>query len=122
VAFTLPNFNIACNIWAPGDNPGDGDPPTFSDVPCQLYTLSRTGSLPSYMLRLDKSFAGLELHAGTTLSQGSGFVLSSMAGHFFGCLTRPFVVHSGFPNEYWAVMLIETDDDFVTQHTPNELP
>lgn len=122
MAFSLPNFNLTCNIWDPGHSPGAGDPPDFSAVPCQLYVFSRTNILPGYMLRIPKGITGLTLTAGTFLGAGSGFELSGMPGHFFSTLTRPFIVHCGFPNEYYATMLIETDDTFTIAHTPNVVP
>jgi len=122
MSFSLPNFNLTCDIWAPGQSPALGNPATFVGVPCQLYIISRPGSLPPYELRLDASFPGLTIQAGTALNFGNGFTISSLPGHWFGCLTRPFVVHSGFSNEYWAVLLFETHNDFLTTQTPCVLP
>lgn len=120
--YVIPQFNLTCDVWDPGLSPGAADPATYSAIPCQLYVLSRSQGLPAYELRMPSNIPGFVLTAGTAFTFSSGFEISSLPGHYFGTLTRPYVVHSGFPNEYWAVLLFETDDLFTTAMSPVVLP
>lgn len=47
MAFSLPTFNLVCNIWIIGDQPGEG-PASWQDIPCQLYLNSRTPVAQEY--------------------------------------------------------------------------
>jgi len=103
MAIRLPDFNIVCNIWRPPDVPTD--PPTFADVPCQLYIYSRTSTdikpgaydqfQPTIMLRVP---------VGTDVQVDD--VVEAAAGDGWLYTVR-FTdrMHRGFANEYFMGIL-----------------
>jgi len=112
MAYTLPNFNLLCDMWDPGHAPGLGDPPDHVAVPCQLYVLSRGSGAPQLQLRVPSTIIGLNIFVGTTPPVGSatGVEIDLFPGYYFAVTGNAVVMHAGFPNEYWACQLIHTDN------------
>lgn len=99
MAIRLPDFNLVCNIWRPPDVVTD--PPTFTNVPCQLYIYSRTSTdikpgafdtyNPTIMLRVPKG-TDLQVDDVVEAAAGDGWLY-----------TVRFTdrMHRGFANEYF---------------------
>jgi len=121
--YTLPNFNLLCDVYDPGHSPGNGDPPDYAGVPCQVYIPTRANPGATLTLRLPRDFPALSLITGTTppLGTGSGIVIAGFPNVFFACSSACRVVHAGFPNEYWSTSLVSTDDLFFNT-VPLNLP
>lgn len=107
MAFSLPTFNLVCNIWIPHDSPGDG-PASHQLIPCQLYLNSRVGAdqeygtswawSPSIILRLPIA----ELVAWE--QAGIIEIPSGNPDYYIPRLKER--MHRGFPNEY-LVMYVD---------------
>jgi len=121
--YTLPNFNLLCDVYDPGHSPGNGDPPDFVGVPCQIYIPTRANPGATLTLRMPRDFPGLQIITGTTppLGSASGFVIAGYPNVFFTAASGARVVHPGFTNEYWATSLISTDN-FFNNTVPLDLP
>ena len=121
--YTLPNFNLLCDIYDPGHSPGNGDPPDFMAIPCQVYIPTRANPGAVLTLRLPSDIPALQLITGTTppLGTGSGIVIDGFSNVFFAASSACRVVHAGFPNEDWSTSLISTDNFFFNT-VPLDLP
>lgn len=121
MAYTLPNFNLLCDIYNPGHSPGNGDPPDFVGVPCQVYIPTRANPTLTAVLRLPNNIAGLTITTGTTppVGSGTGFVITGYPNVFFTAGSASRVNHPGFPNEYWSTTLVSTDNHFNNTVTLN---
>jgi len=96
--YALPDFNQLADAWTNGVDP-TLNPPTYTNLPCQLYQTSRwldTGNA-SYVLRFPKQVVGAILPAfNFKITTYTNFV----AVYFEVQNLR--IIHLGFPNEYWA--------------------
>lgn len=121
MAYRLPNFNLLCNAWACNQTPTN-DPPTWEDVPCQLYVVSRpnVSVTPSYtndyyvewnfpiVIRGPRTEQPFDSYAN---QMGAGiWEVPVGSGNYYRTLMSE-VVHMGFPNEYMAVVVTQCDYD-----------
>lgn len=114
----LPDFNLLMHGWVHPNNPDNGDPPDFVDIPCQLYYESRQGSSAiSYM-------SSQEWPTSVVFRMPLGEIVEWMSAWIVGwndplgndTYYRPFFkqrVHAGFPNEYLAMLCVQCADDGV---------
>lgn len=103
MAYTLPNFNILCDVWILPAKPADG-PPTHVDIPCQLYRNSRLAdnNSPRAQLRLSTLSSPLVPTSGSGAAGNPIVECPSGSGNFYRAERGEFM-HRGFPNEYVSV-------------------
>jgi len=107
--FTVPQFNLALEVWRSGHAPL-GDPPDVEDLACQLYIHNRHNQditpgdgefwVPPIILRIPTGFQPLP---GDIYGVGGNVIVYYK--HRWGHL-----IHWGFPNEYWCVVVEMTSD------------
>jgi len=112
--FTLPNFNLLCNIWhgtvVMGDLPATPlvTAPDISLKPCQLYAASwqGTSTTPLSTSRLDLGFtmmlrvpAGTDLRDQSNASENDVVEVPAGSGRWYYVMQADDL-HKGFPNEY----------------------
>lgn len=97
MAFTLPIFNLVCNLWRPPAT--TSDPPT-SSPDCQLYYPSRS-TLPIEVPSADdfSPAAWIRFPWGTDVRVGDILEVAAADGYFYEVR---FVdrMHRGFANQY----------------------
>jgi len=120
--YTVPNFNVFCDMWAPPTTPA-ANPPSFAAVQCQVYVFSRTpqlmfhpGSgrwLPVIIVRIPFAFAvtlgpdWIVAVAGS-FAQGTSYVKSQYLQ----------LMHAGFPNRYYAMYCLQCNANGTIPKTP----
>lgn len=101
-------YNLTCNVWAAGLDPSV-DPPTYTDVPCQVYVPSR--SYNQYSVGGDLQLSSY-LRIPVDLTQVHDIAYHYEAppgsGFFLACIATEWV-HKGFFNEYWAIICVRSD-------------
>jgi len=110
MAFSLPNFNLLCDIWREPHVPGT-DPPDVVGVPCQVYSQTRVDyqwevntpllSWPAQMIRLPPD----------NYPDDFRFVkITNLTAPYYFSLYASHPEHLGFPNSYFALFGIPCDD------------
>jgi len=111
VAFTVPNFNVFCDIWYTPRAPADG-PPDVANVPCQFYLTPKGQTfidpppftffpLPIYVRIPIANDADWRQMRVAEIPPGSGFYYRA---------SWKERVHLGFPNEYRVIIVAQCDD------------
>lgn len=117
MAFTLPSFNLVCDIWDEGHAPGT-DAPDFVSVPCQNYVDTRRPAFVNVAMSIRIPAGAISGLSGTYYSAAPAYVESPQgSGHFWSCVTM-CKVHEGFPNEYWMIMCFEVDPTTLAPFPP----
>lgn len=111
MSFTLPDFNMVCDLYDPADGWYPGTASEFN-LQCQIYLHSKTPAQSEWILRMPiEPLWTLRpyLRAGN-----AGFLVwnaSHTAGMYFVSY-RFFCMHVGFPNSYFAWGCNVTDNLF----------
>jgi hypothetical protein len=102
--FTLPLFNQLADVWLAGVDP-TANPPTWINVPCQLYQTSRflDNGNASYVMRMPKQAVPIIL----PLYNFKLTTYPNFVAVFFEAYQMR-MIHRGFPNEYWGVACYTT--------------
>jgi len=106
VSFTLPTFNLVCNLWRAPDTPSD--PPT-STPDCQLYYPSRS-TLPLEVSddEIYSPAAWIRFPWGTDVLVGDILEVAQGDGYFYEVRFTDRM-HRGFPNQYLFAVAKQTD-------------
>jgi len=108
--YTLPIFNRACDVWVFPHTPL-ADPPDIVDYHCQVYFASRQAldvepSLPN--LWVPPVFLRFTSAEGAVISPGDIVGVDPGKGDFYKARWVQ-ITHSGFPNEYYSVLVEQCD-------------
>lgn len=115
--YTLPNFNLGMDFWAPGLSPGAGDPNTLHKS-CQYYEPTRTifqygepgASLsPLVPIEIRCPIDILGLYAGPYISGIIGLKDSTNTHRYYRVVWWD-IVHWQFPNEYFLCHVLQCDN------------
>jgi hypothetical protein len=105
MGFTLPNFNLLFDMWVDPDVPS-AVPPTFSDIPCQVYVHAKAD--------IDQINAGgndwvppiyLRVPLSRPRPQVRDVVQVKYLALDYYVVTWTQNIHMGFPNEYVMVLI-----------------
>jgi len=112
VAYTTPNFNLVCDVWIAGNNPGLGAA-DYTGVACQKYLYSR--------LSLDVHPCELELYVPPVqIRMPVEALIAWVEGQIFECpqgsenyYRAKFKeqLHEGFTNEYLVAYTVQCNTD-----------
>jgi len=109
MAFTLPIFNLAADVWTAGHTPA-ADPPDVLALPTQLYLTSR-GLLDitpgSVNLWVPPVFLRVPIGIYTPVRGDIAEVVPGSADFYKVRWTQS--THRGFPNEYLSVLVEQCD-------------
>jgi len=104
MAFTLPDFNLALQVWVPPNAPNLGGP-DLTGMSCQLYIHNRHNQditptdrdfwVPPIILRIP---VGWQPEVGEIYGVDGN--TNTYYKHRFG-----HRIHQGFPNEYWMIVV-----------------
>lgn len=113
--YTLPNFNLTCDIYGAVTPPPAG-PILWPAVPCQMYINSRMaayGNGNGNILRIAYNPA-IVLIGPQPWAALSGMIINCPIGSasYYEILFAD-VVHRGFPNQYVEAQLIQLDPAFL---------
>jgi len=99
--FTLPNFNLRCNIFSFGFPPPSL--PRVADVPCQLYTNSRVPFVhQSDWADVPEICTQLRLPWGTDIRETDWVqIVGAPPAMEWWFADDPLPVHMGFVNQYY---------------------
>jgi hypothetical protein len=114
MAYTVPQFNLLCDIWNAGHVPSVDDPDA-ENVPCQFYLYSRgTFDVQPCELELYTPTIWIRLPIGETANFVSGQVFECPAesGRYYRARFKERM-HQGFPNEYLIVVVVQCTEDGV---------
>lgn len=110
MAFTPPQFNVACDVWYFGRTPNGGTP-DVDDQPCQFYFtprghLSVGGELwqsiiPTCYLRLP--FADQVVWHNLSIVE-----VPPSSGRYYAAVFKDRM-HLGFPNQYLFALVVQCD-------------
>jgi len=108
MAYTVPVFNLTCDIYALAAPPPVG-PPIYLAVPCQNYVFSRWH--PNHQIQHSfrfpvGAFAGI---SGEILGVTQYWIECPIGSAHFYMVVSVAVMHEGFPNSYWAAECYEID-------------
>jgi len=112
--FRLPVFNLRMSVWTGGHTPS-ADPADATDIPCQLYVLSKLAT------EMRPSFP--DLYNPPIMIREQLGVYSPVVGDIFEVATGDAdyykarwvqVFHKGFPNAYIGVLVEQCQADGTT--------
>lgn len=114
MAYTLPTLSQTADVWLPGHTPAS-DPADIAAVPVQLYYNSRPifggfGALPpgfQYLMEVRASLVG-PLFA-PLVGGILGVTLENGLMYYYRVVWWD-ILHSGFPNAYWAMVATQCDN------------
>jgi len=117
-----PNFNLLLDTWAPPATPA-ANPPTFTNVACQLYAYSRLPELmfhpasgrylPLIIIRLPFAFP-VQVKPDWIFRTNS----SPTQGTFYYKVQYVQEMHAGFPNRYFALYTLQCNANGTIPRTP----
>lgn len=108
MAYTVPQFNLLCDIWNAGHVPSVDDPDA-ENVPCQFYLYSRgTFDVQPCELELYTPPIWIRLPVAETANFTSGQVFECPAesGRYYRARFKERM-HQGFTNEYLVVVVVQ---------------
>lgn len=112
MAYTVPQFNVAVDVWYTGHRPAT-DGPDAENVPCQFYLYSRF-SLDIQPCELElyqpPIFIRLPTSESANWQNGQIFECPPESGRYFRARFKERM-HLGFPNEYLVVVCIQCNAD-----------
>ena len=111
-AYVLPDFNLLADQWVYTNKPSLG-PPDRVDIPVQFYINSRD---PNSQFDPQIRMASFAV---PTVSFNDCFECPKGSGRYYKT-QKAEVVHPGFPNEYWGIIVVRCDAALTTQ--PGNLP
>lgn len=109
--YTLPDFNLLCDVWFVGHFP-DTDPADLFAIPCQLYLYSRDigdvigAPVPHEQLRVPSKQAATGWFP-PMISQILGIAFPTNGDTWYYKVMGWDYVHAGFANEYIGVILYQ---------------
>jgi hypothetical protein len=107
--FTLPQFNLLCNVWSAGTGPPAI--PRVANLPCQLYTNSRVALVfESDVFGSTEIGTFLRCPWGSDVEEGDYIELPTLPAPMnWWYADDPLPVHAGFVNQYYVAHLVNTD-------------
>jgi len=112
MAYTVPEFNLTCDVWSDGHLPSEGDP-DYTGVACQFYWYSR-GPFPVDPCNLElycpPLWVRMPIAAGVPWQHGQVFECPSGSGLYYRARFKD-VMHRGFINEYLVAIVVQCGDD-----------
>lgn len=112
MAYTVPDFNVLCDVWSVGTVPDD-DAPAFENVACQFYIYSRgSWDIQPCELELYHPPIGVRfpVAAATPWEDGQVFEVPPGSGRYYRARFKERV-HLGFPNEYLVCYVVQCQGD-----------
>lgn len=112
--YTVPNFNLTCDVWNAGNIPSSG-PADFTGVACQFYIYSRHSTdVQPCELELYTPVVQIRMPvaAGGPWVSGQVFEVESGSGRYYRARWKDRV-HYGFPNEYLVAIVVQCNEDGV---------
>jgi hypothetical protein len=120
--YSPPNFNVLLNLWTPPATPA-GNPPTFTNIACQLYVYSRIPELylhppsgkylPLIIIRLPDAFP-IQIKVDWIFGETPPIpqVVTYYKVQFFQHM------HAGFPNRYWGLYCVQCNSNGTIPRVP----
>lgn len=108
MAFTVPVFNILCDVWNAGKTPA-ADPPDTENVPCQFYVNSR-GTFDVQPCELEvytpPLWVRLPIDQIGIWEAGQIFEVASESGRYYRARFKERM-HYGFSNQYLIIVVVQ---------------
>jgi len=112
MAYTLPQFNLTCDVWNAGKNPANDDAVEES-VPCQFYLYSR-GVWPVQPCELElyqcPIYLRFPIDVAAIVALGQVFECPTGTGRYFRARFKE-VMHYGFPNSYLVAIVVQCNEN-----------
>lgn len=120
--YTVPDFNTFLDMWNPGHVPS-ANPPDASNVQVQVYVYSRVPQLmlhpasgrwlPVIIIRIPFAFS--QLIRPDTIFKANG---SLPQGPHYYKVQYTQEMHTGFPNQYYALYCLQCNANGTIPKTP----
>jgi len=111
MAYTLPQFNVLCDIWDAGNVPVDDDP-DYENVTVQFYVYSRV-SFDVQPCELELYQPPIQIRMPVAVvaiwETGQVFEVPAESGRYYRARFKE-KLHLGFPNEYLVAYVVQCDD------------
>jgi hypothetical protein len=112
MAFTVPIFNIFCDVWNSGHTPF-ADAPDAENVPCQFYVNSR-GTFDVQPCEIEvytpPLWVRLPIDQIGVWASGQIFEVASESGRYYRARFKDRM-HYGFPNQYLFVVVVQCTNE-----------